>query len=75
MQRGRARGVKLSQAELDRLAALATALGVEIAIVEAAPGTIRLITTAGQRLTAADDDVKLDAELAEWRAGHGDGQS
>ncbi len=59
LRKGRSRHAsrpKLAQREIDRLAALAKALGVEIAALEARPGSVRIITPAGAGLTLASDD-------------------
>ena len=66
LRRGRSRAAsrpKLAQREIDRLAALAKALGVEIAALEARPGRMRIITPAGVGLTLDDDEDQLDAEI------------
>jgi len=71
--RARIRQPKITKADLDRLAALARALKLDIASVETTPGRVRLVTTAGQNLTLPDDEETLDRELQEYRARHGYG--
>ena len=71
--RVRARTPKITKADLDRLAALARALKLEVASVETTPGRVRLVTTAGRNLTLPDDEETLNAELSEFRASHGNG--
>ena len=66
LRKGRSRHAsrpKLAQREIDRLAALAKALGVEIAALEVRPGRMRIITPAGVGLTLGDDEDQLDAEI------------
>ncbi|HEY4112907.1 MAG TPA: hypothetical protein VGM17_02495 [Rhizomicrobium sp.] len=72
--KARARRATVSKADLDKLAGFAQAMGLEVAAVEATPGKVRLITTAGKGLTVPDDGANLDAELEEWRARNGDGE-
>lgn len=70
----RVRKPKVTKADLDRLADLARTLGLEVAAIEATPGKVRLVTTAGKDLTVPGEDAKLEQELAEYRAKNGGGE-
>jgi hypothetical protein len=70
----RTRRPTVSKADLDKLAAFARAMGLEVAAVEATPGRVRLITTAGKGLTVPDDEANLNAELEQWRTKNGGGE-
>lgn len=49
---------KLSLSEIERLISSAKASGLEIAALEAIPGRVRIITTAGRNLTLASDSAE-----------------
>lgn len=58
---------KVTQGDLDRVAAFLKAAGAKVAAVDLTPGRARIITTDGQDLTLAPDEVELDRELETYR--------
>lgn len=70
-QRRRTVQPKVTQADLERVAAFLKAMGAKVAAVDLLPGKARIVTTDGQNLTLDPDEVELDKELQNYRTRSG----